>query len=49
MSDNNLININNMYNEQIMKAIGQDDGSSSETNIHRQTINRTQEEEEGNQ
>ena len=49
MSDNNLININNMSNEQIMKAIGQDDGSSSRTNIPRLTINRTPEDDDGNQ
>ena len=49
MSDNNLVNINKMSNEQIMQAIGQDDGSSSGTNIPRLTINRTPEDDDGNQ
>ena len=29
MSDNNLTNIKQMSNEQIMQAIGQDDGSNA--------------------
>ena len=33
MSDNKLTNINTMSDEQIMQAIGQDDGSSSGSNI----------------
>ena len=35
MSDNELININTMTDEQIMKAIGQDDGTSSSDGIPR--------------
>ncbi len=49
MSDNNLVNINNMSDEQIMQAIGQDDGSSLGTNIPRLSINRTPEDDDGNQ
>ena len=49
MSDNNLINIKGMSDEQIMQAIGQDDGSSMGTNIPRLTINRTPEDDDGNQ
>jgi len=49
MSDNNLININKMSDEQIMQAIGQDDGSSLGTNIPRLSINRTPEDDDGNQ
>jgi len=49
MSDNNLLNINKMSDEQIMQAIGQDDGSSIGTNIPRLTINRTPEDDDGNQ
>ena len=41
MSDNNLVNIKGMSDEQIMQAIGQDDGSNMGTNIPRLTINRT--------
>ena len=32
---NNIANINEMSNEQIMEAIGQDDGSSKGVNIPR--------------
>ena len=49
MSDNNIVNINNMSDEQIMQAIGQDDGSSVGTNIPRLSINRTPEDDDGNQ
>ena len=49
MSDNNLTNINQMSDEQIMQAIGQDDGSSMGTNIPRLSINRTPEDDDGNQ
>ena len=49
MSDNNLTNIKKMSNEQIMQAIGQDDGSSLGTNIPRLAINRTPEDDDGNQ
>ena len=49
MSDNNLVNIKKMSDEQIMQAIGQDDGSSMGTNIPRLAINRTPEADDGNQ
>ncbi len=49
MSDNEIVNINNMSNEQIMQAIGQDDGSSMGNNIPRLAINRTPEDDDGNQ
>ena len=49
MSDNNLVNIKKMSDEQIMQAIGQDDGSSMGTNIPRLAINRTPEDDDGNQ
>ena len=48
MSDNNLINIKQMSNEQIMQAIGQDDGSSIGVNIPRLAINRAPEDDDGN-
>ena len=48
MSDNNII-VKGMSNEQIMQAIGQDDGSSMGTNIPRLSINRTPEDDDGNQ
>jgi hypothetical protein len=48
MSDNNLINIKQMSNEQIMQAIGQDDGSSIGVNIPRLAINRSPEDDDGN-
>ena len=48
MSDNNII-VKGMSNEQIMQAIGQDDGSSTGTNIPRLSINRTPEDDDGNQ
>ncbi len=49
MSNNNLVNIKGMSDEQIMQAIGQDDGSSLGTNIPRLAINRTPEDDDGNQ
>jgi hypothetical protein len=49
MSDNELININQMTDEQIMKAIGQDDGTSSSDGIPRLSINRSPEDDDGNQ
>ena len=48
MSDNNVI-VKGMSNEQIMQAIGQDDGSSTGTTIPRLSINRTPEDDDGNQ
>ena len=47
--DNEIANINNMSDEQIMQAIGQDDGSSSGVNIPRLGINRSPEDDDGNQ
>ena len=49
MSDNNLTNIKQMSNEQIMQVIGQDDGSSTGANIPRLAINRSPEDDDGNQ
>ena len=49
MSDNNLTNIKQMSDEQIMQVIGQDDGSSAGTNIPRLAINRSPEDDDGNQ
>jgi len=49
MSDNNLTNIKQMSDEQIMQVIGQDDGSSTGTNIPRLAINRSPEDDDGNQ
>ncbi len=49
MSDNNLTNIKGMSDEQIMQAIGQDDGSNMGANIPRLAINRTPEDDDGNQ
>ena len=48
MSDSNII-VKGMSNEQIMQVIGQDDGSSMGTNIPRLAINRSPEDDEGNQ
>ena len=48
MSDNNII-VKGMSNEQIMQAIGQDDGSNAGNNIPRLAINRTPEDDDGNQ
>ena len=49
MSDNNLVNIKGMSDEQIMQAIGQDDGSNLGNNIPRLANNRTPEDDDGNQ
>ena len=49
MSDNNLTNIKQMSDEQIMQAIGQDDGSNKGSNIPRLAINRSPEDDDGNQ
>ena len=49
MSDNEIVNINQMSDEQIMQAIGQDDGSNAGSNIPRLAINRTPEDDDGNQ
>ena len=48
MSNNDII-VKGMSNEQIMQAIGQDDGSSTGTTIPRLSINRTPEDDDGNQ
>ena len=47
--DNEIANINNMSDEQIKQAIGQDDGSSSGISIPRLGINRSPEDDDGNQ
>ena len=47
--DNEKANINNMSDEQIKQAIGQDDGSSSGISIPRLGINRSPEDDDGNQ
>ena len=49
MSDNEIVNIKQMSDEQIMQAIGQDDGSNAGSNIPRLAINRTPEDDDGNQ
>jgi len=49
MSDNQLTNIKGMSDEQIMQAIGQYDGSNMGVNIPRLAINRTPEDDDGNQ
>ncbi len=49
MSDNKFVNIKGMSDEQIMQAIGQDDGSNLGDNIPRLAINRTPEDDDGNQ
>ena len=49
MEKNEIANINNMSDEQIMQAIGQDDGSSKGINIPRLGINRSPEDDDGNQ
>ena len=49
MSDNKIVNIQDMSDEQIMQAIGQDDGSTLGNNIPRLAINRTPEDDDGNQ
>ena len=47
--DNEIANINNMSDEQIKQAIGQDDVSSSGISIPRLGINRSPEDDDGNQ
>ena len=47
--NNEIANINNMSDEQIKQAIGQDDGSSNGVNIPRLGINRSPEDDDGNQ
>ena len=47
--DNEIANINNMSDGQIKQAIGQDDGSSSGISIPRLGINRSPEDDDGNQ
>ena len=49
MTKNEIANINKMSDEQIMQAIGQDDGSSNGINIPRLGINRSPEDDDGNQ
>ena len=49
MTKNEIANINKMSDEQIMQAIGQDDGSGNGINIPRLGINRTPEDDDGNQ
>jgi len=47
--DNEIANINNMSDEQIKQAIGQDDGSGGGISIPRLGINRSPEDDDGNQ
>ena len=47
--NNEIANINNMSDEQIKQAIGQDDGSRSGISIPRLGINRSPEDDDGNQ
>jgi hypothetical protein len=49
MKTNEIANISNMSDEQIMQAIGQDDGSNRGVNIPRLGINRSPEDDDGNQ
>ena len=48
MTKNELANISSMTDEQIMKAIGQDDGTSTSDGIPRLSINRNPEDDNGN-
>ena len=48
MEKNEIANIKEMSDEQIMQAIGQDDGSSNGVNVPRLSINRTPEDDDGN-
>jgi len=48
MTKNELANISSMTDEQIMKAIGQDDGTNSGDGIPRLSINRNPEDDNGN-
>ena len=47
--ENEIANIKNMSDAQIMQAIGQDDGSRNGVNIPRLGINRSPEDDDGNQ
>ena len=47
--ENEIANIKNMSDEKIMQAIGQDDGSRNGVNIPRLGINRSPEDDDGNQ
>jgi len=49
MEKNEVANMSNMSDEQIMQAIGQDDGSNRGVNIPRLGINRSPEDDDGNQ
>ena len=49
MTKNEIANINKMSDEQIMQAIGQDDGARNGVNIPRLGINRSPEDDDGNQ
>ena len=49
MTKNEIANINKMSDEQIMQAIGQDDGSSNGVNIPSLGFNRSPEDDDGNQ
>ena len=49
MSDNKIVNINQMSDEHLMTAIGHADGSNAGNNIPRLAINRTPEDDDGNQ
>ena len=49
MKTNEVANMSNMSDEQIMQAIGQDDGSNKGVNIPRLGINRSPEDDDGNQ
>ena len=48
MTKNELTNISSMTDEQIMKAIGQDDGTETKDSIPRLSINRNPEDDNGN-
>ena len=48
MTKNELANISSMTDEQIMKAIGQDDGTNTGDGIPRLSINRNPEDDNGN-
>lgn len=48
MTKNELANISSMTDEQIMKAIGQDDGTETKDSIPRLSINRNPEDDNGN-
>lgn len=48
MSEKELVNIKQMSDEQIMRAIGQDDGANEGVNLPRLSINRSPEDDNGN-